>query len=545
MPQTNKKLTKKEDFFDAIKEEMSKLNFDNVRKISNEHNIAKNQILNIASKIYKDFFTKEEFKKAFAIATEYSLEEHNITSAAIKEFRKLIASNSIVEAIEWGKETKKIQEIEIRKIVIKEFEALLRNKKIKKAIEFIEKYDIPVESLSEQAIDYFNNAYKLKDYYTAALLGKKFGFSKKRTYTAAVKVICKLAASKDIEKIIYINRKFDIFSDPLFEVIDQTDATTLSKCFIKFVGDNLKGHKIDSVIYIFDNIKILNKKFKNETLFNMIESLYQKIGLYHNQLLKNDKRDKASKLKNHFELTGSEIPFDVKRNVITGAQNLHNSYLDNYDYENAKSIKNEYLLFSKNIIENSFDVALEASTNYLTKTFLRTEFDKSEKVIKDYDIPKKNVVETSKKIILNKLNAKGYKDAIEILKRFKINPLEPEFEINAPNFFNDMISAKNYKAAAEVGLHFEIDKKATFKASIIYWKEKISSGDFEEAFKIKKEHKLPGSSTRKKATEIYRSCLRKNDLQSCKSLRKHYSLDVGFLEIIIEVFKNMLKISKS
>ncbi len=534
-------LSRKENQSDELKAEMLILNFDKVYKIAAEHGISKNKISNTASMVYEELIKKEEFKNAYTIANEYSMDESKLDIAASREFRKLIANGLIDDAIEWGKKTKKIKEFEINKITIREFLNLLKKNKPRKALKLIDKYKIPTSQVMDDAMYYYNKSFKINDFLTAAILGKKFNFSEKRTYTAAVRVLKKVIASKDVEKIIYINKEFDIFTDQVFDVIDPNDSSILSSEFANIIEEYLNKYDIDKVINIFSQIDILSGKYKNQFLADMVESIYQKIGLSHNRLLKMEMREKATMLKDEFDLIEKDVPYETKKIVIDGAQNFHNSLLDNYDYEAAKSIKDEYKLFGKNAIENSVEVSLQVSSDYLAKTFMRGEFDRSNRVIEDYDIPKEKVIEIAKKIILGKLNAEGYKNAVEILKRFKIDPAEPEFEVNAPNVFKDMLNTENYEAAAEIGLFFNLDRKETLRASVISWNKKINNSDFEEAFLLYKRHKIPNTAIKKTAAEVYKSYLEKNDLKTCKTIRKQYKLSIGVFGLIVEFIKRIIK----
>jgi len=538
----DKETLDKENLSKELKKEMLNMNFYEVKSLSIEWGIEKEQILNIALGVYDNFMKEKEFEKAFKVASRYNFEKNKIFYAAVKEFQRLIAKGDINEAAKWGKKAKNIRDFEINKIIVKGFEDLIESGDVEKAIELFEKFKTPPEIVIEKSRHAFNKACEIYDYYTAAFLGKKFGFSKKRTFTATVREVIKVISLKNIEKFISMNEEFDIFNDLVFEVVDTHDAETLSKEFINMIDDYLDQGMYNLVISVLNKIDILSKKHRNEILVYMIDSIYEKIALNHNRLLILNKVKEASELKDQFELLGSYVPLDVKKIVIEGAQTLHNLYMDYYDYNKAQAVRDDYKLFDENIIENSNAVALKSSTEYLEKTLVRLEFDKSKKVIEDYKISKKNLSEIAAKVILDKLDADGYKDAIEILKISKIDPYEHDIQTKAQKFFDEMIVARNCEAAADVGLYFELDKEETLKIAILAWKEKIYKEDFKEAYKMRNRHKIPSKATNKILKNVYRSNLRENEIIICKTIRKQYDLNISIFLLIIEFIKRLIYI---
>jgi len=538
----DKEPSDKEDLFKKLKKEMSDMNFYEVKSLSIEWDIEKEHILNIALGVYDELMREKEFEKAFKVANRYNFEKNKIFHAALKEFRRLIAQGDINEASKWGKKAKNIRDFEINTIIVKGFKDLIEKREVEKAIELFENFKIPPEIVIEECRNAFNKAFEIYDFYTAAFLGKKFGFSKKRTFTATVREASKLIFHKNIEKFISMNEEFDIFNDLVFEVVDTHDAETLSREFIDLIDDYLDQGKFNLVVSILSKIDILSKKHKNEILVYTIDSIYEKIALSHNQLLILNKVKEASELKDQFELLSSYVPLDVKKIVIEGAQTLHNLYMDYYDYNKAQAVKNDYKLFDENIIENSHAVALKSSTQYLEKTLTRLEFDKSKKVIEDYKIPKKDLFEIAAKVILDKLNADEYKDAIEILKTSKMDPYEHDVQTKAQRFFKDMIIAKNCEAAADVGLYFQLDKEETLEIATLAWKEKIYKGDFEDAYKMRNRHKIPRKSTNNILKKVYNSNLRNNEIEICRTIRKQYDLNISIFLLIIEFIKRLIYI---
>jgi len=540
MLEDNKESLDRENLLKKLKKEIINTNFYEAKSISIELGLKEEEILNIASEIYNKSIKEKEFEKAFKIANRYAFKKNKIFIAALKEFQRLAIEGDVDEAVKWSKKAKDIGNFEINKIIIKAFEELVERRNVEKAVELFEKFGAPAEIVLEECRNTFNKAFEIGDYSTALFLGKKFGFSQKRTLTAAARELSRLIRLKNFEKIICISEEFDIFNDSVFEVIDTEDAEDLTEAFIDMIDYYLDINKFEFVISIFDKMNVLYKKYENEVLFDMIDSIYEKLALCHNRLLIQDKIKEAMEFKDKFELLGSHIPFEAKKAVIESAQVLHNLFMDFYDYDKAQSIKLDYRLFDENIIENSRDVSLKSSIEFLIKTLTRAEFHKSKKVIEDYKIPWKNVLQTTVKVMLEKFNVDGYKDAIEILKIFKINPYEKDIQIKALRFFKDMILAKKYEAAADIGLYFELDREETLKTAIIAWKERIDEDNFEEAYKIKMRHKIPIVATNKILKKVYRKKLRENELKICRTIRKQYSLNISIFLLIIEFIKRII-----
>ena len=541
MTDSNEKNENKKQIYEKIITAMSLLDFIKVENLIQENEITNDEVDNIADKVYEEFFKKKEFKQAYIIATEYDLDEEKVNTSAINEFHYLISNVSIEEAVKWGEKTGRIKESDINKSIIKGFENYLNKNEVNKAIELIENYNIPLEQVSEEALFVFNKSYKTNKFFTAAFLGKKFGFSEKRTYTAAVKVTIKSTLSKNLDNIVYMNNEFDIFSDSVFNLISENDAKFFSKEFPEMIEIFLDKNKINLIIDFFNELGIFDKKHDNFIFRDMKESIYQKIGSTHNRLLMGNMEENAKRLKDFFNLLGKEvdIPDDVRKIVIEGAQTSHNSHLNNYDYEKAKIIKDEYKLFDENIIDNSFDVALKSSTDYLAKTFMIKEFDKSKMVINDYKIPNEDIKKVAIKIILIKLNIDGYKDAIEISKKFKIEPNEPELEVNTLNLFENSMISENYEVAAGIGLYFKLNKEKTAIAALKHWKNLMNRGEFEKAYEIKKQHRLLTSATMETALQIYKSYMENNEIKVCSTIRKQYNLNLSIWELIIEFIKSL------
>ena len=541
MKDSNEKNENKKQIYEKIITAMSLLDFIKVENLIQENEITNNEVDNIADKVYEEFFKKKEFKQAYIIATEYDLDEEKVNTSAINEFHYLISDVSIEEAVKWGEKTGRIKESDINKSIIKGFENYLNKNEVNKAIELIENYNIPLEQVSEEALFVFNKSYKTNKFFTAAFLGKKFGFSEKRTYIAAVKVTIKSILSKNLDNIVYMNNEFDIFSDSVFNLISENDAKFFSKEFPEMIEIFLDKNKINLIIDFFNELGIFDKKHDNFIFRDMKESIYQKIGSTHNRLLMGNMEEDAKRLKDFFNLLGKEvdIPDDVRKIVIEGAQTSHNSHLNNYDYEKAKIIKDEYKLFDENIIDNSFDVALKSSTDYLAKTFMIKEFDKSKMVINDYKIPNEDIKKVAIKIILIKLNIDGYKDAIEISKKFKIEPNEPELEVNTLNLFENSMISENYEVAAGIGLYFKLNKEKTAIAALKHWKNLMNRGEFEKAYEIKKQHRLLTSATMETALQIYKSYMENNEIKVCSTIRKQYNLNLSIWELIIEFIKSL------
>jgi len=183
---------------------------------------------------------------------------------------------------------------------------------------------------------------------------------------------------------------------------------------------------------------------------------------------------------------------------------------------------------------------LKVSADYLGKTLMKNEFDKSNVVIKEYDIPEEKVKEMAVKVILAKLNTEGYKNAVEILKKFKVDPWTSELEVVANQFFNDMINSRNYEIAAEIGLYFKLSKEKTKKSALAAWENLMNQNEFVKAYEIKKKHRLSNSATKKIASESYKFCMQDNRMDMCKNLRKEYNINISFWQLVIELVKRFI-----
>jgi len=488
---------------------------------------------------------KKKFKQAVEIAKKFEFSKIDIEELVFMEFKNLFKKRLYIEAADWGYKNK-LERNEVKIVAEKAFSQLVKNQQYFEALSLFERFELNKERVFEDAVDAFNKCFKKREYLLSARLGKKFDLSEKRTMTALALEIINCINDNKIEKIIKIEKEYQIFNDKDFSIIDVTSRELLVEDFIKIIiNKNFQDGKENVVISILENLQLLEKRITFEPLLNLLNSIYSSAANFHNLYLKQNMASKAQILIDFFDLLGEEIPYDIKLRVIDGAINFHNLMLKEFNYDGAKKIKDNYKLLTDNITESSAERMTKYIYEFIWNLFITSDFKLIPEISKEYFLPLDKLKELAKKALLLMLEKRKHIEAGNILNKFHLDPKEEEIEEKAQFVFENLQKTGKHEEAAEIGYFFKLDKAIVEKSILKAWKIKIKKEDFNSAFEMFRKYRFAQRNILKVAKKVYAEFVNSNNVDGAKRLRTDYKLKVDFFDWLKEIIKSILIPSKT
>jgi len=488
---------------------------------------------------------KTKFRQAIDIAKKYDFNKREISDLVYLEFKSLIKKSRYKEAAEWGRKHD-VPKSEVNVIAERVFSNLVREQKYEEALSFCERFELNHDRIYETAIDAFNGCFNKRYYLLTALYGKKFKLSDRRTTTAAAMEILNCIEKNDLEKIVRIESDFNIFSDNGFSYIDTSVREILVEEFTKkLIDQNFEEGKENVVFSLLENLQLLNKRITFKPLIELIDSIYNSAAIYHNKYLRMEDISRAKNIIEFFNLFDDDVPYDIRAMVINGAIDYHNKLLKDINYSAAKQIKNDYKLHTENLIENSIEKLSKYAYDFVWNLLITSDLNLIPEVIREYSLnDEEKLKRLAKEALFSMLEKEKYKSAIEILKKFNLDPKDQHIEEKAHFLFESLEKRGEYEAAADIGLYFNLDKERVDKLAVKAWTYKIKEERFDEALNVYNRFKTAKGKLKKQAKRLYGSFLEVNDVESAKRLRREYKLRIGFTHWFEELFKSFLKLTK-
>lgn len=521
----------------AIKEELAKGNFEEAANVQKKAGLNSIEFDSITSTFLAELTSKRKFKEAFELATHYDMPSEVINNVVLKNFTALFAKGDYDAAATWGIEHK-LEPAEILKASMKLFEKAIHDKDIPKALAIREKYRVPKEMLKAFALQAFNSSFQHKEYYNAALLAKAFDFPLIRILTAAVKAFIIVLNATNTEGIIQIEKEFNILSDVSFDEIQQPEQDKIielveTKIF-KFNSENP-----EAVIKILGELDLLGKFYRHDSLKGLLKFILTLLCGFHTSFLEQGKAEKAIDIIEHFQLSGDDIPQEIKNNLLQAASKYHDLLLEQYNYSSARKVKDKYAeLFKTGIFEDVIS-SKSATLKFFEQALGKGDLNLAIKAAKEYNIPAAQVKTSAAKAMTKAMDKNNYDEAFAVFKQFQLDGRDENVLSSAKKHFEDALTNNLYELAADLGFFFNLDKDSTKDAAYQAWKRFMKSGKYDKAKALYLRHRLPPRILEATIEEIYQYNIQIGLLTKAQQIRKEYRLKVGIMTLLREFFQKL------
>jgi hypothetical protein len=521
-----------------FKAELADANFEQATLVQQENQLSIGDIMSTVNTLFTELIDKKHFTQALEVGRYYRLDSNKLNDLINLEFARLFAVKEYENAIKWANEYN-LSESEAAKAASKFFQSLLEKGDIDGALEIPEKYRVKKETFETISQQWFNEAYQRKEYFHAAMIGAQFSVSPKRVLLAARSAFLQAVNNDDLKIALRIQREFDLFSDTAFGEIRAQDRQALTKVvFAKGVMNMVNSKRYKRLEEFLKGMGLFDQKFKTKELHDLASQILVELAKVHNELLEQNQLEKATLWYNRFSLLDDFVPSETRHLIIRSAESFHNMLLERLDIEGARNVKHTYGLFKEHVTPESLNVGLNAALVYVDKAIDTGEVDGCKKVIEDYDLPIDKYMPLLKKGILHHLRRRNFEPTFDIIKKFKVDvSADDQLQREAKMQFDDSVKSKLVEIAAEIGVHFKLDKAITGVAALQAFERHLKYGRYDKAYQIYRANRLPRKNVMPIIKEVYEYNSRNGNEKVAERLRRQYHLDLSIMETIFQLLR--------
>ncbi|MFC1556050.1 hypothetical protein ACFL67_03105 [candidate division KSB1 bacterium] len=526
----------REHFFALLKDEK----LDEAFQWYTEKQIPKSDVLEFIQEIFEEYKKKGHNFQAIELGKQYLLDRDLISPLYYAEWNRLSLEKEYEEAAKWAK-AHWLSDVEIERSAMMAFKKYSYEGNPVDAVKILNEYNLEREKLHSYAIDISNKAGKQGDFYTVAILGEAFHFSKKRTCPAAVNAVIKNIKNEEFEKANETIQRFELLDPDTFEHILEQDldhfARTLSYDFIEPV---LNSGKLKLMHKFLDGSNLLFREYSIRSFQDMKISLFVAAVKAHNQLLAENNLPQAVDILNTFQLLAAPIPYKDLISIIAEALNYHKKLLQLDNLKDALKIKNDYMLFTKHLIEDSVEETKKEAALYVKRAIEKKNFKAAQKAIEEYEIPPEMTKEAIFNATASLINKNKFSEALNILNDFKMSCDNTQDRNNIKKLYNRIMDMREYLWAAEYGKQLKMKKDYIEDAAFGAWHKFMETKKYEQAEEIFRRYKIPKNRTKNLSNELYRKYLDGKDFDMAVYIRNTYKISLSLYEWIVEFFRIVL-----
>ncbi len=509
---------------------------DEAFKWQQENRIPLEEIMPNAVDAFNKFKGKRNHRAALQIGLKYQFEPNLINPLYLAEWNRLYKNGQFEDAAQWAKE-QNLSEVELRRSSHKAYENYLKEGRVEDAFRVIKNYDIVKEAMLEITLSEYNKAYEENDFLKAAMLGKEFGFSLKRTSLAAIYQTLNDLKTGEFRKAVGIIHDFYLLSDDVFEVIPEEDGKNLVKDIVKYLlepgFENDKFHLLDDFAKKAD---LVDRTVDNHLLQALRSAMIALAVKKHNSLLKDGNIKSARSVRKSFFLFSAPVPQKFFVTMLDEAILHHRRLLENGELDEAVKIKNEYGFFTNDLMVEKKDSIVNDAVKLVIRSMENQDFISAKRLIDEYMIPGHLISESVFKSVFDLFRQYHYSDILKIFDSIKLNPDEESIAVNLISVFQKFIEKKEYIYAAEYATKVRLAKSYAHDAALRGWKVFFLEKNFDKALSIKTRFKLPGKMTLETATNMYWNLVDKGEYSEASGIRRNYKVSLSIMQWFKELF---------
>jgi hypothetical protein len=430
-----------------------------------------------------------------------------------------------------------MSEVEIKRSAVMAYEDYLKNGNIEDAFKIIDKYSLKKEELLSLTIEEFNNAFAQGQYHKAALLGERFNLSRERTIASSLRACMKLLDMGEIDTAVKMIGNFKLINNEVFEIISEKEADRFyNQIFEKFIRPSIEKGKFKAVVDFVEITKILEENFDYIPQKEFIQKFYTLAAHTHNRLLDDLEEKPAKYIRDSMGLLKKGFPKDLFREIVYSAEKYHNILLSKGQLQNALSIKEEYGLFSKYASGESIDEMHYQVSKFAVKSFINGNFTDARTVIKEYNLPHHLANLAVIEGVTGLLDMNNHNRAFEVLDNFEISMSDEESRIKVKLKYRELMLQKKYMIALNYAKKIRMEKSSIEEAAFRAWEGKFLEKNFDEAFEIKSQNKIPKKRMVPVASTSYKYFMETGEYRLASSIRRTYKVKISLIEWFIEFF---------
>ncbi|MFC1553336.1 hypothetical protein ACFL7D_01770 [candidate division KSB1 bacterium] len=494
----------------------------------------------IAEKVFQTLLAEKKIQYAIDVCDHFNLPNESKINAISSQFHSLVAEKKFEEAFDWGTKYS-MSPNDINANSVKAFEFALKNKEVRKALQYVEKFNPPLDLLTNIARNYFNVLFDGQNYIDAFYIGQKFELASKRTLTAALRGISHLLSENKFKLIVQLEESFRVLHDRKIDEIDDEDKKAFTKKYGDIVDLNfIQSNKINELGKFVNSLNLFKDYEGNGVLTEMIMITKRGTASVHEVMINEGRGPAAFDVVKNFQLLDNNTPEDIKLEVISSAENAHNEMMINKNLKAAMFLKENYELFTKNVLENSREKLKKISNEFLMSALLNSDLENAKTVIKKYEIDVEIVKITVGKAIQKLIDGDQYPSSFEILRSFNIKITDPDVLTDVMLKFHKAYEDNEMKVASDLAFYFHLKDPRVLRAASNHWESLMELRKYEEALSFKKERRIPKKLIEPIVKRIYEKMMGESNITTAAKLRMDYKVNVNVWKWIIEKIKSML-----
>lgn len=435
-----------------------------------------------------------------------------------------------------------ISDIECDTIIKTVFKELMDSRKVERAITIFQKFELPLEYFSREAIDKFNILYKDKQFIKAYYIGTVFDISRKRTLTAGIEGFKHLLLENKITEIINIENKYKILHDQDIEDVEENIREEFIQEFRRLIIRPNIHQNLPKVLYnITESVGIFRGYEHNPLLTKLVENVIFEVSDLHNKLMEAGRTEQAFDVMNSFRLLDDSVPLELKSKIFDAAEKAHHKKLEEYDLKKALFLKQKYELFVKSANDEINEELSEALKTFIINALVKEEYDMAKSVTEEYDILDEDLFDAASKAVYNLLQEDKFKVMCNCIKVLKAEVTDPKVITEITLKFHQVYEKGDMETASNLGFYFKLKEVRVKKASLAYFKSLLEKSKFAEAKKIRMERKLSSSLIEPIIKEVYKSLMSESKKEDAQKLLAEYNVKVSFFDTIIKKIIGIFK----
>jgi len=508
-------------------------------QLQKQKNFTDSDILPHVSYAFLSFKQSGDSQKVLDIVKQFNFILEDTKQVFIDEWTWLFNEEKYEEAAQWAKE-QNLSIVEIDRSATKAYEKYIREGKIEEALRVMDEFNLSKKNILGITIEEFNRTCDAGEYYKAALIGQKFNFSPARTLSIAMQA-CKLELqNENFEFAVEIIENFNLFSDDTFKLVHEDEAENFSLIVLKnFIEPAFLKGNLKLIQVLVKKTNLINQTFEHRLLASFLQEFYKIAIITHNKLLLNDEIKPAQFILHTLSLFKAPISDDLYASLIEASEKFHNSLLKSGDLEGAISFKNNYGLFDRHVTKDSVESGFKQAALFATRALKKGDFSSAITAINEYKIPEYLVNDSAFAAIMNLMNEQIYGKAFAILKEFKIDTSKKKIHERILDKFSELMNQKEYAVAAEFAKLSRLNKYYIDESAYKAWEKEFLSRNFDTAWNLKKNYKIPKKSILPLATQTYWKYMGKKDYEMAVLIRSTYGVRLSFMQLIQEFFRSL------
>lgn len=509
---------------------------ENALKWQLEWKIHKKEVVLITKEVFDGLIEVENYNTALKIGLQYQFESSLVDPLYLAEWKRLFKNEDYEDAAKWASE-RPLPVIHIMRAAVKAYEKCLIQGRAEDAIRLIKTYNLDKNNLLELTLNEFNKAFKQTDYLKAAVLGKEFHFSEKRTIQANVYAAENAYKAADFALAIDIITKNKLITDEIFNLLPPEDTISFINVLIdEFLHPLFEEGKLIILQSFADKTNLLKISVNNKMILKLRNAFIAVAVKQHNILLNSEEVNKAKFILKTFNLFDSAVSPAYILSIVETAIKYHKNLLENGDLKTAIEIKDEYCLLTLDLLKDRQESIIEDAALFVVKAMGERDFESVILIIKEYNILSDLINDAVFDGIYELLKSKDYTEIMNVFESFRPDISDPVVLKNVLTIFSIFMKAKKFIYAADLALNLGLDNKNVENASFNAWREKILLREFIEALDIKDKYNIPKARIFKYAEKKYRNFIKRKDYRSAALIRRQYEISLTFYEWLMEIF---------